>query len=119
MTVEKSPGKLGKFFSNIFFDYIKHHKYFLLLIAILSCMSLLLYRQYVFGGKLFLFEDFGSDSVRVSLPTYIYLFDWFKNGMPLWSDKMGIGTSVLSHSEIILDPFTYILFLLGRNGIIY
>lgn len=82
-------------------------------------MSLFLYKEYIFGGKLFLFEDFGSDSVRVSLPTYIYFFDWFRSGMPLWSDKMGIGTSVLSHGDIVFDPFTYLLFIFGKNNIIY
>jgi hypothetical protein len=104
---------------SIFLKYIFKHKYFIFLIFLLLCMSFVLYKKYIFGGKLFLFEDFGSDSVRVSLPTYTYLFDWFRSGMLIWSDKMGIGTSILSHSDIILDPFTYILFLLGRNGIIY
>jgi uncharacterized membrane protein YfhO len=98
---------------------ILRHKALIFLIVLLTGMSLILYRSYIFGGKLFLFEDFGSDSVRVSLPTYIFLFDWFRNGMPLWSDKMGIGTSVLSHNEIIFDPFTYILFLFGKANIIY
>ena len=98
--------------------FLKGHQ-ILVLLATLSFMSFVLYRQYVFAGRLFLFEDFGSDSVRVSLPTYTYLFDWFNHGMPFWSDKMGIGTSVLSHPDIVFDPFTYILFLLGRGGIIH
>lgn len=97
----------------------KQNKPFLLLIGLLIIMSLFLYRSYLFGGKLFLFEDYGSDSVRVSLPTYIFLYDWIRNGMPLWSDKMGIGTSVLSHGDIIFDPFTYFLFIFGKNNIIY
>lgn len=101
------------------FSFVKKHKDFPFLAAILLFMSLILYRNYIFGGKLFLFEDFGSDTVRVSLPTYIYFFDWFRNGLPLWSDKMGIGTSILSHSEIIFDPFTYILFIFGKSRIIY
>lgn len=109
---------LNKFQSSRFFYFVKTHN-FLVLLALLIFMSLALYRHYVFGGRLFLFEDFGSDSVRVSLPTYVYLFDWFKNGMPLWSDKMGIGTSVLSHGDIIFDPFTYILFIFGKSKIIY
>jgi uncharacterized membrane protein YfhO len=99
--------------------FLRKSKYFLFLLALLTGISLLLYREYVFGGKLFLFEDFGSDSVRVSLPTYLYYFEWLKNGMPLWSDKMGIGTSILSHSEIIFDPFTYLLFIFGKSKIIY
>lgn len=110
---------MSNLFNSWFYKLILRHKYLLFLAAMLTCMSIFLYRQYIFGGKLFLFEDFGSDSVRVSLPTYIYLFDWFRNGMPLWSDKMGIGTSVFSHNEIIFDPFTYILFLLGKANIIY
>jgi len=100
-------------------NWIKKYKFSLLLLVLLTGMSLILYKDYIFGGKLFLFEDFGSDSVRISLPTYIYYFDWFRSGMPLWSDKMGIGTSILSHGEIVFDPFTYILYLFGRNSIIY
>lgn len=110
---------MSKLLNNSLFSFIKKHKDLLFLTAILICMSLFLYREYIFGKKLFLFEDLGSDSVRVSLPTYIYFFDWFKSGMPLWSDKIGIGTSVLSHSDIIFDPFTYILFIFGKNKIIY
>jgi len=100
-------------------SFLRKHKYFFLLSLILVGMCLILYRHYVFGGRLFLFEDLGSDSVRVLLPTYIFLFDWFRHGMPLWSDQMGIGTSVFSHAEVVFDPFTYILFILGRNGIIH
>ncbi len=110
---------MNKFYNSKFYNFLINHRYFLLLNAILICMSLFLYREYVFGGKLFLFEDFGSDSVRVSLPTYIYFFDWFRSGMPLWSDKMGIGTSILSHADIIFDPFTYILYAFGKSKIIY
>ncbi|MBU4017064.1 YfhO family protein [Patescibacteria group bacterium] len=110
---------MNKILNSRLSSFINKHKDLLFLTAILICMSLILYRNYVFGGKLFLFEDFGSDTVRVSLPTYIYFFDWLRNGLPLWSDKMGIGTSVLSHSEIIFDPFTYILFIFGKNGIVF
>lgn len=110
---------MSNLLNNRLFPFIKKHKDFLFLTAILIYMALFLYREYVFGGKLFLFEDFGSDSVRVSLPTYIYFFDWFRNGMPLWSDKMGIGTSILSHADIIFDPFTYILYIFGKSKIIY
>ena len=99
-------------------DLVKNHKDFLFLTAILLLMSLILYRGYIFGGRLFLFVDFGSDSVRVSFPTYYYFLDWLKGGMPLWSDQMGIGTSVLSHADIVFDPFTYILFLFGKTNII-
>lgn len=110
---------MNKFYNSKIYQLIFNNKYILLLIMLLLGMSLVLYKSYIFGGRLFLFEDFGSDTVRVSLPTYLYYFDWFKNGMPLWSDKMGIGTSILSHGDIIFDPFTYILFLFGRNSIIY
>jgi len=110
---------MNKLFNNKFSALVKKHKDFLLLTAILLFMSLILYREYIFGGRLFLFEDFGSDSVRVSLPTYYYFHDWLKGGMPLWSDQMGIGTSVLSHADIVFDPFTYVLFLFGKNNIIY
>jgi len=99
------------------FSFFKKHNLIFLIMVLLS-MCLVLYARYIFSGKIFLFEDFGSDSVRVSLPTYIYFFDWFRNGMPLWSDKMGIGTSILSHGDIIFDPFTYILYIFGRNSIV-
>ncbi|HWY80299.1 MAG TPA: YfhO family protein [Candidatus Sulfotelmatobacter sp.] len=106
------------FLDNILYQLIKKHSFLLLLILLIG-MALFLYKQYVFGGKLFLFEDFGSDSVRTSLPTYLYFYDWFRTGMPLWSDKIGIGTSILSHGEIMFDPFTYILFIFGKDSIIY
>lgn len=100
-------------------EMIRKHYGFLLLCALLIGMSLILYSEYVFSGRLFVFEDFGSDSIRVAVPTYLYFFDWFTHGMPWWSDKMGLGTSVLSHGDVIFDPFTYVLFIFGQRGIMY
>ena len=37
--------------------------------------------------------------------------------MSLWSWKMGIGTSVFSHADIAGDPFTYLIFMFGRDHI--
>lgn len=103
-------------FNDIFY-FVKKGKYLLLLTVILAIMCLILYKEYIFGGKLFLFEDIGSDTIRVSYPTYIYYFRMLHEGITWWSDKMGIGTSVLSHSDIVFDPFTYILYLFGENNI--
>lgn len=78
---------------------------------------LLLLRMYVFGGCLFLSRGVMSDLVRVNLPTYIELYDRIIGDGYFWSWRMGIGTSVFSHADIVMDPFTYIVFLRGREHI--
>lgn len=80
-------------------------------------MSLFMYRLCFAEGYYFISKGIMSDLVRVNLPTYYLFYDKLRSGMSLWSWEMGLGTSIFSHADIAGDPFTYLLFLGGRDHI--
>ena len=81
---------------------------------ILLLCSILLYK-YVFLGYEILGRGIASDLLRINLPTYYMIYDNIGKGM--WSWNMGIGTSMMSHGDAMFDPFTYVCFIFGRDGI--
>lgn len=89
----------------------------IIIIAILIVFSMLVFYQYLFQGKLFLPKGILSDIIRVNLPTYYHIYDNILTSGNLWSWSMGIGTSMFVHADALFDPFTYIIFLFGREGI--
>lgn len=90
----------------------------LCLIGLILGISCVVYYKFIFGGYYFLSKDtWGSDLIRANIPAYTQMYDSFAAGGNFWSWKMGIGTSMFSHADAYFDPFTYIVFLLGRDGI--
>lgn len=90
----------------------------ILLICSVLVISLIVFRQYIFGNYYFFNNGMLSDIVRANVPAYYQLYDAiFDGGSLLWSFKMGVGTSMFSHADILFDPFTYIVFLGGRDNI--
>lgn len=96
---------------------LKKQKWYLLVILGIFSLSLIIFRQFVFDGYYFLSKGFMTDLLRVSLPTYYQLYDSITSGGNFWSWKMGIGTNMFVHADVFFDPFTYILFIFGRESI--
>lgn len=80
----------------------------------------ILFRRQLFQGYELVSLKLNSDLVRANLPTYISMYDLLFEGTEgLWSWRMGIGNSMVSHFDVFFDPFTYIMFLAGRSHIGY
>lgn len=75
--------------------------------------------QYLIEKNPFMSQGVLSDLLRANLPTYIMFYDEFTQGFSFWNWSMGIGTSIFSHADTIFDPFMYITFIGGRDGIAY
>lgn len=88
------------------------------IVGVIMIYVLCLFKQYVIDGYPF-YLPYNSDLVRANLPAYTLLYDVVFNSRSFWSWSMGLGTSIVSHADIIFDPFTYITFLLGRDKIAY
>lgn len=100
----------------------KHLLRFFLVYAIPFIVALIagiiIYRSCIFAPYDYVFDYIGSDSVRQLYPSYYWLYETLFEDVPsLWSLNMGLGTSVFSHSEIVLNPLTYILYLGGKANI--
>ncbi|MDE7310446.1 MAG: YfhO family protein [Eubacterium sp.] len=85
--------------------------------ATILAISLIVFREFIFYGHDFLFDGVLSDLLRANYPVYCSLYDNLTQGWSFWSWNMGIGTSVLTHADVMFDPFTYITFLFGREHI--
>ena len=87
------------------------------IIAVILLMSLIVFRRYIFEGYYLLSQGVMSDILRANLPTYVQMYDSLFTDHNFWSWKMGIGTSMFTHADVYFDPFVYILFVKGREGI--
>ena len=79
-------------------------------------LSVIIFRDFLFGGYFFFTKGTLSDLLRANLPTYYGIYDAFKSGS-IWSWSMGIGDTIFTHADVLGDPFTYIIFLFGRARI--
>jgi hypothetical protein len=69
-----------------------------------------IFRDFVFGEKLLLYEDIGSDSVNDTYPTFVHLSDYVRHhGFPSWSFSVGMGQSLFYLSgDLILEPIVWL-----------
>lgn len=89
---------------------------FLLLSVFLTC--LLIFKNFIFGERLVLFRDIGSDTFYSYYRFYYFLTDQIHNwDFSFWSFKMGIGTSVLTLYAFLYDPFSLIYYIIGADNI--
>lgn len=101
---------------------LKKNKSFLLYLivaAVILIFSQILFGRYIFGGEHYIFDEISNDTIRINYPTYYMYGEYLQHGFTWWSMRMGLGTSILSHGDIMFDPFTYIVYLFGTNGIGY
>lgn len=93
------------------------YRYVLWTAGLAAVAALVLLYTFWGEGYLFLSRDAMSDLLRVNLPTYYQLYDAIASGGSCWNWRMGIGTSMFAHADVVCDPFTYLLFLRGREHI--
>lgn len=116
--VRNEPGKI-QHTGHINANYVKRcsNQYLLLTAVLCAVMILILLRTFWGEGYFFFSKGIMSDLVRINLPTYYSLYDSIASGGSFWTWHIGIGTSAFAHADVIMDPFTYILFLRGREHI--
>lgn len=58
--------------------------------------ALFLYKDYLFGDKLYVFKDVGADSYNQTFPYYMYRMKYYAEygEFPTWSFQSGLGNSV-------------------------
>lgn len=90
----------------------------LLYLLTASAMLLILFKNYLFGSWLYLFDDTGSDTLNVFYPSIKHIADYFREeGLPAWSFRQGIGQNIFPNS--LSDPFNYPLYLAGGDSMAY
>ncbi len=63
--------------------------------ALLSITLILLLGQYIFGERLFIFKDIGSDTINQYYPSFYQFSQYIHNiGVPKWSFHQGLGQNL-------------------------
>jgi len=92
--------------------------YLLLLIGVTIITSLILFKDFVFGNRLLIFTDIGSDTYYSYYRFYYFLTENIQNlELPFWSFQMGMGTNVITLYQFLYDPFSLIYYVVGSDNI--
>lgn len=98
-------------------DFIQKYSLYILL-TITAVIVLIVFRDFIFFEKLYLFKGLASDSINDTYPNYILISDYLRtDGIPKWSFRQGIGQNIFPFS--FPDPFVSFLYLLERENLAY
>lgn len=90
--------------------------YYLLGIILLGCF--IVFNNFIFLDKVYLFKDIGSDSLNASWPYMTHTMDMLSsNGFPTWSFNFGMGQNMSTFG--FYDPFDLLIYACGKNNMIY
>lgn len=92
-------------------------KFYVGIVCTIFFLSIIVLKKFAIYRHEFLFGGVLSDLVRINYPTYYDLYENIIGGWSFWSWNMGIGTSVMTHADVMFDPFTYIMFIFGKEHI--
>lgn len=96
---------------------IKKHPILMLTVLIWGT-AVLTYGEFVFGDKLFIFNDVGLDTRNLYYPFFTALSKKLEQGdFSLWDFSYGMGTNMLTRQSDIINVFTYLTCLLGTEHI--
>ncbi|MFK8068610.1 MAG: YfhO family protein [Gammaproteobacteria bacterium] len=97
---------------------IEKHLHPIILIIATCFTCLVIFGTFIFGKKLIIFRDIGSDTFYSYYRFYYYLADLIHNlEFSFWSFKMGVGTSVLTLYAFLYDPFSLVYYIVGASNV--
>ena len=111
---QKTPPKSALSFPEIpwLASLDRHSSLAYLLVA--SAMLAVVFGKYLFGNRLYLFDDSGTDTINIFYPSLKHVADYLREtGMPGWSFMQGIGQNIFPYS--LSDPFNYPLYFAGGD----
>lgn len=77
---------------------------------VLLILGLLVFRDFVFGEKVLLYKETGSDSLNEYFPVFCHLSDYLRaTGLPSWSFSVGMGQNLYYLvGYLLLDPVVWL-----------
>ena len=89
-----------------------------LALGLILLMAIIVFRDFVFLGKAYLFKDIGGDTLNIFYPQLCAVSDYLHTTeMPSWSFRSGMGQNIFP--AILNDPFNVLLYAGGRHFIMY
>jgi Bacterial membrane protein YfhO len=88
---------------------------------LLLLLGTIVFRDFVFGSKLLLYKDIGSDSLNFHYPYFIHLSDYLRrDGLPRWSFNVGLGQNIFPYvGSLLLDPVVWLPRTLIAKALVY
>ncbi len=84
----------------------------LLLITLIGAVSVVILRQYIFGDRLFVFDDIGSDTLQLYLQLYSSIIHHIQElDFSFWDLENGFGTNMFLYN--LTNPILMLLYLIG------
>jgi uncharacterized membrane protein YfhO len=89
-------------------------EYFFL--AISSLLLVIIFRDFIFLGKAYIFNDIGSDTITLFYPQYVHTNGFIREwGIHFWSFYQGLGQNAFTN--VIVDPFNVIYLIFDKSSI--
>ncbi|MFT3908536.1 MAG: YfhO family protein [Ferruginibacter sp.] len=83
-----------------------------IVLGLLLIMAAIVFKDFLFFEKIFLYKDIGSDSLNLSYPLLSHNVHYFeKYGFPSWSFEFGMGQNAFTFA--LTDPLDYLLYPFG------
>lgn len=102
---------------NFYDSYIKGKEFYYML-GIILAICFIVFNDFIFLRKIYLFKDIGSDSLNGVWPYMVQAVDSISSGDFLtWSFNIGMGQNASSYA--FYDPFHVFLYAIGKNNMIY
>ncbi len=98
-----------------FLDQIRGGYIFLFLVLVIQGI---VFKDFIFLKKLYLFLDIGSDSYNLFYPAFVECARYIRTeGIPTWSFYSGMGESIFPGG--LSSPFVWPLYMLGPEKLAY
>lgn len=84
-------------------------------------LATLIYRDFVFGNKVLLYKDIGSDSLNIFYPNYVLRSEYLRHeGILSWSFQVGMGQNLFpSIGGLLLTPVIWLPKAAIAKAIVY
>jgi len=87
-------------------------------IAVIAVMALIVFKDFLFFNKIYLYKDIGSDTLNVYYPFMMQVSQYLKSyGTLSWSFNMGMGQDITPMA--FFDPCNLVLFLFTPSKMIW
>jgi uncharacterized membrane protein YfhO len=82
-------------------------------------MAIIIFRNFIFGGYLYIYQDIGIDTINSYYPYYLSFIKAINSGdLSFWFNNLGLGNNILSMSILFTDPFFLILLPFGTTHLV-
>lgn len=112
-----NPSNTRKVLLKSWDDVLGKYRYYLLF-SLIALIIVFIFKDFILLKKIYLFKDFGSDSINISYPSYYSLANYIEQeGIPKWLFSQGMGQNVFPAG--LSDPFSLLIILMGKNLVYY